>query len=307
LKEKIEMPSNREKSVARRIKESRSNGKKDRYAEFKPPASLEEALAGGPVRKRNLKRDLNDHAGDAADSMLSVVIDQPTILRVAVEVAGTAPLIQNRFSQKAVEEMLKKHMGISVQREPKRPRQVLEDATVYNMDKRVAIPPAAFKLAMISASTQLKTFKKTQLRIALFVKGNSIPITYTEMVPGMDIVRLAGIGRTPDIRFRPYFHGWKARMIIQFADTLSAQTVIDLLNRAGSVGVCEWRPEHDGNFGTFQVVRHVSDPKEIGEVEAECSSPIVPLRIPTWALDAEIDPEVIQQMFQEQQPTVQVA
>jgi len=250
---------------------------------------------------------LAQHAQEANDSAKQLVIEQPNILSVGLEVTGTADLIQNKFSQKSVEQMLKKHMGISVQRESKKPREVLEDATVYNLDKKVAMPPTGFKLAMISAATQVKGLKKTQLRTALFVQGNSIPITYREMVPRMDICRTSGIGRVPDVRFRPSFQDWKARMIIQFSDTLSVQTVVDLLNRAGQVGVGEWRPEKNGTFGTFRVTRHISDPKELGEVAAECASPLVALRIPDWALDMNISPEVLHQIFAEQDEPAEVA
>lgn len=257
--------------------------------------------------KRNLKRDLEANASNAMQSAQSLVIEQPTILSVGVEVSGTSDLIQNRFSQKSVEQMLKSHMGISVQRERKKPREVLEEATIRNMDGRVSLPPTGFKLAMISAATQIKGLKKTQLRTALFISGNSIPITYENTTPRMDITRTSGIGRTPDVRFRPSFQNWKARMIIQFADTLTVQTVIDLLNRAGQVGVGEWRPEKNGTFGTFKVTRHIDDPKELGEVEAECAVPLIPLRIPDWALDMEIDPTVLQKIFSSQEQHSPVA
>ena len=253
------------------------------------------------TKKRNLRKDVTGNAGDAMRSAQSLVIEQPNILSVGIEVAGTADLIQNRFSQKSVEQMLRSHMGLSVQRERKKPREVLEDATVYNVDKRVALPPTGFKLAMLSAATQIKGMKKTQLGIALFVQGNSIPITFETMVPRMDITRTSGIGRTPDVRFRPSFQNWKARLIIQFADTVTVQTVVDLLNRAGQVGVGEWRPEKNGTFGTFKVVRHIDTAQELGEVAAECAVPLVPLRIPDWALDAEIDPEVLSKIFSSQQ------
>lgn len=240
------------------------------------------------------------HAAEAMASAKELVITPAKVLSVTMEVTGTAPLIQNRFSQKSVEQMLRKHMGISVQRESKKPREVLEEATDYNMDHRVSLKPTAFKMAMLTASTQLKSLKKTQLRAALFVQGNSIPITFEKQTPGMDIVRTSGIGRTPDIRFRPYFHDWKARLTISFADTLSAETVIDLLNRAGQVGVGEWRPEKNGTFGTFMVSRFIDSPQERGEVAQECSSPMVPLTIPSWALDMEIAPEILQKIFASQ-------
>jgi hypothetical protein len=229
----------------------------------------------------------------------SVVIRQPEVYSVALEVTGTATLIQNNFGQKTVEQLLAKHMGISVSREKKKPRELTEAAKIVNMDGKVCLPPVAFKKGMLTAASQIKSLKKTHLRTGLFVEGSSIPITYESYVPRMDMVRTQGIGRTPDVRFRPSFDGWKARLIIQFADAFAVQTIVDLLNRAGKVGVGEWRPEKDGTFGTYRVSRHISDEKEIEEVHAECTVPLVPLTIPEWAMDMDVDLEVLQKVFNE--------
>ena len=224
----------------------------------------------------------------------SVIITQPNILSVGLEITGTAPLILNAFSQKTIEIMLKKHMGITTPRENKVPSQALEDATTRNREGRVSIPPTAFKKAMLTAASQIKTFKKTHLRTQLYVEGGSIPITYEgDMLPRMDVVITKGISRAPDLRFRPSYEKWKARLILQFSDLLAVQSVVDLLNRAGTVGVGEWRPEKDGAFGTFIVTRHISDQQEIEEVRRECASQLKAIIIPDWALDAEITPEVL--------------
>lgn len=235
----------------------------------------------------------NEAAQAASVSAGSVVIAQPNVFSVALEVEGTSPLIQNNFSQKAMEQMLRKHMGITVQREPKVPSKCIEAATTYNVDHKICIPPTAFKKGMLSASTLIKGFKKTQLRIQLYVEGNSIPITYSRMEPRIDIVKTSGMNRTPDIRFRPSFHDWKARLVLQFSEMLRVQSVVDLLNRAGNSGVGEWRPEKDGTFGTYRVVRHISDPKEVAEVRDICRPTLVPLVIPPWAMDVEMSPEIL--------------
>lgn len=233
----------------------------------------------------------------APTSAPAVVIQQPSVAEVVLEISGTADLIQNNFAQKSVEQMLRKHMGISVQREVKVPRQVIEDAKILNMDGRVCLPPTAIKKAMITASASVKGLKKTQLRTQLFVYGASIPILYKAVVPRMDIVRTSGMSRTPDVRFRPMFTEWSARVAIQYGDTLAVSTVVDLLNRAGKVGVGEWRPEKDGTFGTFRVSRYISSPREIEDVHEECAVALKPLVIPEWALDMEIDPAVLQRVF----------
>jgi hypothetical protein len=215
---------------------------------------------------------------------------------VGVEIAGTSDLIQSAFSQKTIEEMLRKHMGFSVHKEPKKPRDLIERAIIRNVKGDVCIPVMAIKKGMLTASLPIKSLKKTQLRPMLRVEGNAIPITYEEMVPRMDMVRLAGVSRTPDVRFRPMFTGWKARMIISFDDALKVETVIDLLNRAGKVGVGEWRPERDGTFGTYKVVRNIIDKKELDEVREACEPPLEPIRIPDWAMDEELSPDIMKKI-----------
>ncbi len=227
-----------------------------------------------------------------ATQVSEISIEQPRSYTVALEVAGPA-LIQNAFSQKAIEQMLRKHMGLTTQREKKVPRQCIEDATIRNTKGDVCIPVAAFKKGMLTASTLVKGLKKTHLRIALYVVGKSIPITYEATVPRMDMVRTSGISRAPDVRFRPMFENWKARLVLQHSDAIPVQTVVDLLNRAGQVGVCEWRPEKDGTFGTYKVVRHISAKKEIAEVMDACATPLTPLIIPPWAMDQEMEPEIM--------------
>jgi hypothetical protein len=231
---------------------------------------------------------------------MSVVIEQPKHFSVSLELTGTSSLIQNNFSQKAVEEMLRKHMGLNVQREKKKPSDCLERATIRNVDNRVCIPPAAIKKAMLTAAMQVKGLKKTQLRTAIFVEGQSIPITFERMIPRMDMVRTSGMNRQPDVRFRPEFQGWKTRLTVVFSDFIGAQSVVDLLNRAGTVGVGEWRPEKDGTFGTFVVSRNIVSTKEIQEVRDGCACPLVPLRIPEWAMDVEIDPDLLQRIASSQ-------
>ncbi len=134
----------------------------------------------------------------------NVTIKQPSTASVYLEVEGTAPLIQHNFSQKAIEEMLRKHMGISVQREKKNPKQVLEDATIYNVDGKICLPPTAFKKGMLSQAGTIKGLKKTVLRSTLFVEGGSIPITYSKMVPKMDMVRTSGMKRARMMALPPW-------------------------------------------------------------------------------------------------------
>jgi hypothetical protein len=228
----------------------------------------------------------------------SAAIEQPKELLICLEIQATPGigLIQNCFSQKTVEELLRKHMGLTVQREKKIPSDCIERATERNTEGAVSIPPTALKKAMLTAAGMVKGLKKTVLRIAAYVEGGSIPITYSRMVPRMDVVRTSGMNRVPDIRFRPMFEDWKARVVIVFGDVLDAQSIVDLVNRAGRVGLMEWRAEKGGTFGTFFVSRLITDPAEIKEVQRLCRPPIKPLIIPEWAINEEISPDLLEKI-----------
>lgn len=226
----------------------------------------------------------------------SDVIERQRELSICLEIEGTATLIQNCFNQKAIEEMLRKHMGLPGQKQKKVPAECVERAIIRNTAGDVCIPPTAIKKAMLTAAMQVKGLKKTSLRASLFIEGGSIPISFARMVPRMDMTRLSGMGRTPDVRFRPSFEEWKARLIILFSESMPVQTVVDLLARAGNVGVGEWRPEKDGNHGTFAVTRSITDRKEIEAVRKLCRPPIKPLTIPDWAMNAELTDEILQRV-----------
>lgn len=226
-------------------------------------------------------------------STATEMISQARQLMVAIEVEGTATLIQNRFDQKAIEQMLRKHMGLPNEKSKKVPAECVDRAIIRNTAGAVCIPPTAFKKAMLTAASQVKGLTKTSLRSSLFVEGGSVPISYSRMEPRMDMTRTSGLGRTPDVRFRPEFQDWRARLILLFSDQMPVETVIDLLNRAGNVGVGEWRPEKDGTHGTFAVVRAITEAKEIDEVRKLCRPPVQKLTIPEWAMNAELSDDIL--------------
>jgi hypothetical protein len=227
------------------------------------------------------------------------VIKPKTTASIAVEIGGRS-LIQNAFSQKAIEEMLRKHMGLSVQREKKNPRKVIEAAIIRNVEGTVCMPVVALKCAMLTASGTVKTFerKKTLLKTSLYIEGDSIPVEFDKMVPRMDMVRCSDMNRTPDIRFRPNFIDWKMRLVLVYAnDLFQVQTMLDLLQRAGDVGIGEWRPEKNGVHGRFNILRAIDSSKEIAEVRAACAVPLKTPEIPEWALDANIDMTLLAKLF----------
>jgi hypothetical protein len=208
--------------------------------------------------------------------------------RFAIEIGGSR-IIHHCFSQKAMEQILAKQVGHGIARTKKKISECIEDATNRNVDGVVCIPPIAIKKSMMTACSQVKNVKATHFKQQVFIEGNSIPMTYEDMIPRIDIVRV-GPQKNPDIRFRPEFVNWKARLVIAHSELIQSETVLDLITRAGQgVGLLEWRPDKIGSFGTYSILRCISDTKEYADVLHVCTPPMKSLTIPKWALDAEID------------------
>jgi hypothetical protein len=157
---------------------------------------------------------------------------------------------------------------------------------------------------MLTASELVKDFeKKKKLKLSFFVMGHGIPIQYVnaggaEYTPRMDIVRNSGIGRKPDIRFRPQFDTWTAKLPIQyFPDLMTQDQLIELVQLAGRVGVGEWRTERDGTFGTWQVAAEIVPQKDYAEIIKACQVPMPTPEIPKWALDMDFDIGDLDRMF----------
>lgn len=173
---------------------------------------------------------------------------------ITFRVVGVSPLIMHAWSEKAKREMLEKQMKKAKTAKPaKDPQDDYEQAFYRNEKGEPAFPTIAFKQAAVSAGGRFSDgLKMTELRGAFFVIGELVKI---DGVPNMreDMVRV-GMG-TADIRYRPEFKKWSAVLTIKYnADKISAEQIINLFNLAGfGVGVGEWRPERDGQYGMFHV------------------------------------------------------
>jgi hypothetical protein len=106
---------------------------------------------------------------------------------------------------------------------------------------------------MVAAARYADSMKMTHLRGAFFVIGDLIPIEYEKCIMREDPVRV-GMG-TADLRYRPEYTNWRCTLTIEFnARAISAEQLLHLVKIAGfSVGICEWRPERNGQFGRFEL------------------------------------------------------
>ena len=177
------------------------------------------------------------------------------IERINLEIEGDSALIVHAWSAKAKKEMLDKQMKkAKTAKDAKDPQRDYEEAFYRLPDGKPGFPTIAFKQAAVSAGGRFSDgLKMTELRGAFFIDGELAEI---KGEPNMreDMVRV-GMG-TADIRYRPEFKTWKVTLPIKYnADKISLEQLVNLFNLAGfGVGVGEWRPEKDGQYGMFHVV-----------------------------------------------------
>lgn len=172
-------------------------------------------------------------------------------------IKGTSPLIQHKWSEKALIMMREKGSGKKTKdREARNPEAESEAATYRDSSGNYAIPVLALKSAIISAAHKDIGIEKTLVRKALFIKSNPdmmLPMQCSEPVTREDSVRV-GQG-SADLRYRPQFDDWSVEFTVEIdADLLQPSDVVNLIDRAGfGVGIGEWRPEKGGEYGRFQV------------------------------------------------------
>jgi hypothetical protein len=125
------------------------------------------------------------------------------------------------------------------------------------------LPSMSFKMCTIAAARLYgKAVKMTELRQFMYFDGRQVigepnRLTIIQGTPALreDYVRLAGVNRPADLRYRGCFYEWRAVLIVRYTrNLLDRDSLISLIDAGGTtVGVGEWRPERDGEFGTFHV------------------------------------------------------
>lgn len=184
----------------------------------------------------------------------AIEVPQITVERMSIPIIGDSPLITHKWSEKAKKEMLDKQMKVAkTAKEAKDPQRDFEESIYYHPEGGFGFPSVAFKNAAVSACRFTDGTKMTVARGAFHVEGEFVKIEDSEPTMREDMVRI-GMG-TADIRYRAEFKNWKANVVVTFNNkVLSRSQIVNLFNLAGfGVGVGEWRPEKDGQFGRFHV------------------------------------------------------
>ena len=179
-----------------------------------------------------------------------------------VPIIGTAPLIVNRWSEKAKEMMLSAQQSSArVKKAPKDPVSLYEASKYKLEDGRDGFPSSAFKAATVHAARLFDGVQMTKLRQVVTVVGvggdQLIPIEYGSVRMREDTVRNAtGVA---DLRYRAEYWPWSATLEVHtISGQLDYESLVALVDAAGIGGVGEWRPASKtsatGTYGTFMVV-----------------------------------------------------
>lgn len=189
---------------------------------------------------------------------------QLDIVRIAAEtlsvpIIGTAPLIMHRFSEKAKRQMLDAQQGRKSPKQTRDPK-VEYEAAFYRLGDGYGFPTLAFKQCTVKAARFYgKDVSMAGLQQFLFFTGatGTDGQLLTEIVgePRMreDVVR---VGRgAADLRYRPEFTVWSARLVVTYVQSaLTRGSVLSLIDAGGmGIGIGDYRPERKGAYGTFQI------------------------------------------------------
>lgn len=190
-----------------------------------------------------------------------IEIDKIAAETLAVPILGTTPLIVHRFGEKAKRQMLDAMQGRKSPKEVKDPDAEYESAFYRLKDEGYGFPAGAFKQATIGGARfyPRNSVTMTGLRQCMFFRGevgvDGIGLVRIEGEPHLreDVVRVNRGGT--DLRYRPEFPEWTTLLEVTYVTSaLTRGSLLSLIDAGGmGVGVGEWRPEKNGDFGTYRI------------------------------------------------------
>lgn len=205
-----------------------------------------------------------------------------------ITVVGDTPLIVHAWGIKAKREMLEAQQKKKVDKKAKAIRDPFsefvealywitpkpEDDTPEAFEQAVrdgakfGFPVISFKQAATSAAYRAGLIpNQVGMKTSFFIEaidggftddGIELATIETPEPPECQesMVRIGGINKTSDLRYRPIFRDWKMRLRVTLFDTgvFTMESIVNAIEMAGLMnGVGEWRIERDGDFGRFHV------------------------------------------------------
>lgn len=223
----------------------------------------------------------------AAKKTLSINAPEFEVMEFTIK--GTTPLILHAWDEKAKRMMLEKQTGKASKskHEVKIPYNDFINSLYWLTEKpedgafdeeakdnfeqaivkgaKFGFPIGGIKQAIITgAGRGGMDVKMTELRGSMFLEGNTEASTFdfAEIIgppPVMreDMVKVGGMSKVADIRYRGEFREWEIplKMRINKNGKYTVEQLLNCVVLGGFVtGIGEWRPERDGQYGMFELV-----------------------------------------------------
>lgn len=200
-----------------------------------------------------------------AETPVLTIERKMTVNAVKLRIVGEGPLVVHNFSDKA-----RKQIAAGQDGKPKPKKKPARDpkaeylAAFYrDTDGKACLPCVCLKQCIVVAGQRFYDATKVFLNGTIYIVGDTrttddqdaITIKYKKVAMHTATVRLSGINRTADLRYRPMFTGWSLDFHLQYdASRIELPAIMEFLKRAGfSVGLCEWRAERGGEWGYFHI------------------------------------------------------
>lgn len=218
----------------------------------------------------------------------TVTINAPEFEVVEFKIVGDTPLIVHAWDEKAKRMMLEKQMGKAAKTKheikvpvndflnslywlTEKPENGIDDVDAQaNFDAAIAngakfgFSIGGIKQSFITGAARGGLdVKMTELRGAFFLEGatDASNFDFAEIVgpaPVMreDMVKVGGMSKTADIRYRGEFKQWEIplKMRVNKNGKYSVEQLLNCVTMGGFVtGIGEWRPERDGQFGMYHL------------------------------------------------------
>lgn len=223
-----------------------------------------------------------------AKKTTDITITPINIETVNITIKGTTPLIIHAWSEKAKQMMLDKQRGkkVGAKHDIKIPvndfiesmywlteqPELGEDddeaetnyETAISAGAKFGFPVTGIKQSIITGAYRGGLdVKQSELRGTFFIEGATdasttdiAEIVGSEPVMREDMVRVGGMSKSADIRYRGEFKEWEIplRLTYHANGKYSLEQILNMVNYGGFyVGIGEWRPEKDGQFGMYKL------------------------------------------------------
>ena len=195
--------------------------------------------------------------------MSNVIEIHPVKQKVlALQIKSRSGLICHAYSEKTRKMMQDKHAGKkkAAKREKRVPEQEYEACFYKLEDGTYGFPCTAFKQSAIRAAKMIDGLNMTDARQMFFILPDGRDVNRQRecvRIHGDPVMRTdeVKVQQSMDLRYRPEFPEWTATLNIEYdEDNITGDAIASLLHRAGmTVGIGEWRPEKNGDFGRFGI------------------------------------------------------